>query len=108
MPKQEPGVAKRPSGMSCTPPKLRVLIRGLPRVHCGPKGLRVTVDVLHSAKLASVAVLVNGRTVRRTKRARFVVRIPVAKLHTGRNRVVVKATDASGRATSHVASFKSC
>src|SRR3954469_9837514 len=108
MPKQEAGEAKRPSGTNCSPGKLRVLIRGLPKVHCGPEGLRVTVDVVHTAPLAAVTVLVNGRTVRHTKRARFVVRIPAERLRTGSNRVVVKATDASGRATSHAASFRTC
>jgi hypothetical protein len=110
MPHQEPGNPKRPSGTDCSPakPKLRVLIRGLPREHCGPGGLRVTIAVKHSAPLEAVTVLVNGRTVRRTKHARFVVRIAAAHLRAGRNSVVVRARDATGLSTTHRATFTRC
>ena len=67
MPVQEAGDAKRPSG-PCDKPvaaaaKPRVAIHGLPRTHCGEHGLRVRIVVTAPAKLRSVRVKVNGRSV---------------------------------------------
>ncbi|MEA2482546.1 MAG: phospholipase [Thermoleophilaceae bacterium] len=107
MPTQEPGKARRPSG-SCGVGKLRVTIHGLPRQHCAPHGLRVTIDVHHSARLRSVTVKLNGRTVRHTTHGRIVLRIPAAHLREGRNRIQVIAIDAAGRVTTHRAGFTRC
>jgi hypothetical protein len=109
MPKQEAGRAKRPSGPCAErPTKPRIAIHGLPREHCGEHGLRVKVHVHAEAKLRSVRVQVNGRTVRNATKAAFVVRVPGARLKKGVNRIVVSARDAGGGATVKSARFKLC
>jgi hypothetical protein len=112
MPIQEAGAAKRPSG-PCDQPaaaarKPRVAIHGLPRTHCGEHGLRVRIVVTGPAKLRSVRVTVNGKTVHAGSKRAFVVRVPRDGLRSGANRIVVSARDAAGAASVKKASFRSC
>src|SRR4051794_13359767 len=111
MPAQEPGAAKRPSGLcgAEAAAKPKVWIHGLPRERCGPEGLRVRIHVVHSTPLKAVAIVVNGKTVRRTGKSNFVIRIPAARLRAGRsNRIQVIATDASGASGARTARFRVC
>jgi phospholipase C len=114
MPKQEPGAAKRPSG-PCGPGAagggaggLRVVTRGMPRVRCGPEGLRIRVEVVGARALEAVTVTVNGRRVRRTRRRRFALRIPARRLKHGHNRVEIVARDRDGRTARRTSRFSVC
>jgi phospholipase C len=109
MPVQEPGAAKRPSG-PCDKPraKPRIAIHGLPRTHCGERGLRVRIHVSAPGKLRSLEVRVNGRTVHTGKGSTVVIRIPAARLKRGANRIVVSARDAAGGSSVKSARFRSC
>jgi phospholipase C len=81
MPKQDPGTARRPSGLCGDEAGgrgvhgLRVVTRGMPRSRCGPEGLRIRVDVAGGSGRLDVKVAVNGRRVRTTRRRHFVIRI---------------------------------
>jgi phospholipase C len=109
MPVQEPGAAKRPSG-PCDKPraKPRIAIHGLPRTHCGERGLRVRIHVSALGKLRSLEVRVNGRTVHTGKGSTVVIRIPAARLKRGANRIVVSARDTAGGSSVKSARFRSC
>jgi len=114
MPKQEPGAAKRPSG-PCGDQNggrgahgMRVVTRGMPRVRCGPEGLRIRVDVLGAVGKPDVKVVVNGRRVRTTRRRRFVIRIPARRLKHGRNRIVITARDGAGHSATRASNFRLC
>ena len=111
MPKQEPGSRPRPSGPECAGSSAagpEVWIHGLPKVHCAAHGLRVRIHVVADGKLTSVVVRLNGRRVVRTRRARFVLRVPAARLANGTNRLVVEAVDDSGRRGTRRARFRRC
>jgi phospholipase C len=111
MPKQEPGTRPRPSGPNCEGGAVgapQVWIHGLPKVHCAAHGLRVRIHVVAHAKLTSVVIRLNGRRVARTRRSRFVLRVPAEQLRSGTNRLVVEAVDGSGRRGSRRARFRHC
>ena len=110
MPKQEAGVAKRPSGRSCSPapPVLRIKLKGLPREHCAAHGLRIKVVVAHEEKLSSVVVKVNGHRVRNTKKTSFTVRVPDRRLRDGKNQLTISARDIRGHAVTRTEKFRRC
>ncbi|MFL5894736.1 MAG: phospholipase C [Thermoleophilaceae bacterium] len=109
MPRQEVGRPKRPSG-PCEKPKggPRISVKGLPRGRCAEHGLRVHVAVASGPRLKSVTIRLNGHMLRTTKRAKFALRIPAARLKRGRNRVAIRAVDADGRATARTLEFDRC
>ena len=96
MPTQEPGRPRRPSGMGCSPPLLRIALRGVP-ARAGTHGFTARVVVEGVVPLRRVRVRINGRIVKQTRRARFGVRIPLRSLRAGANRITVSAADIDGR-----------
>jgi phospholipase C len=88
-PAQEPGAPRRPSGLGCSRPLLRVAL------HARGSTARVVVHAV--VPLRRVRVRVNGRIVRETRRARFKMTLPRHALRRGRNRVTVSASDIDGR-----------
>jgi phospholipase C len=96
MPTQEPGRPRRPSGMGCSPPLLRIALRGVP-ARAGTHGFTARVVVEGVVPLRRVRVRINGRIVKQTRRARFSARIPLHSLRAGANHITVSAADIDGR-----------
>jgi hypothetical protein len=89
LPGQEPGAPRRPSGLGCSPPPLRVTLHA--------RGSKARVVVYAVVPLRRVRVRINGRIVREPRRARFTVALPRHALRRGRNRITVSASDIDGR-----------
>ena len=93
MPAQEKGTRARPSGL-CSTHRLRMLVRRRRRRLADAYRVRVTIE--HTAALARVEVRLNGRRLRRTRRARLAITVRPRRLRKGRNTLTVVVRDATG------------
>ncbi|HUE27318.1 MAG TPA: alkaline phosphatase family protein [Solirubrobacteraceae bacterium] len=99
MPRQEPGVPRRPSGR-CD--ELLVSLTGVPR-RAGRRSFRIKVRIVHNEPLESVVVRLNGHRVRHPGGDRFAVTIAPRGLRAGVNTVTVKVLDSTARSAAATA-----
>jgi SdrD B-like protein len=70
--------------------------------------VRVRVRAATSTRVRSVRITLDGKTIRRTSRSRFSVRINARRLKAGRHTLRIKATDANGRTRTVTRRFTRC
>jgi hypothetical protein len=92
--------------LDTTPPKVR--LTGISRRSCVHRRIHARVRVTEAAHLRGVAIRLNGRKVKSTKRKRFPLRIRYSKLRSGRNRLSIVAVDKRGNRVKFKRSFLRC
>ena len=93
------------SPAAAQPPKIAV--RGAPR-GCARRAFTISVTVGSGAQPTRVTVALDRRSLRRTSRSRFRLRIPAQRLAPGRHRIVVRAADAAGNRSVRTIVFRRC
>jgi hypothetical protein len=84
----------------------RISLKDVPHPHC-VGGFRARVRV-RSKSLRNVAVMVDRRTIKRTRKHRFRVRVDADRLRPGHHRLTVRARDRSNRAARKTKVFRAC
>lgn len=85
----------------------RIGVRGVPD-DCVREDFTISVRIRDESKLDRVRVLLDGREIRDTSKARFEVDIRASKLDSGRHKIKVIATDAAGNRSSKTKGFERC
>ena len=81
-----------------SPGRARIRLGGVPhRCVRGSFTIRVRVSVPGAPRLGSVRVRIDHRLVKRTRKARFTVRVNARKLFAGRQTISIRATATDGR-----------
>ncbi|MGH3951665.1 MAG: DUF11 domain-containing protein [Pseudonocardiaceae bacterium] len=86
----------------------RIAVAGVRRSSCVRGAFRARFRVRDASRLRRVVVKLNGRTIKRTKRKRFKVRINAKVMRSGRHRVRVIAVDRAGNRRVMRRSFRRC
>src|SRR5207237_641209 len=87
-----------------TPPRIR--LRGVPsRKRCAPSSFRARVRVSDRSGLRRIAVYLDGRLIRDTRKTRFGVRV---RSQPGRHRLTVLARDGAGNRARSSRVFRRC
>jgi CSLREA domain-containing protein len=70
--------------------------------------VRVRARVASSARLKAVRVTLDGRTLKRSKKGRFTVRVNAQRLRSGRHTLKIKAVDSANRSRTVTRRFTRC
>jgi hypothetical protein len=92
------------------PARPHVAVAGVNLAACASRTLTVPirVSVARGDKLKSVEVTLDGRTIRRTRRSRFNLRLNVRRLRSGRHRLGVTATGSASGSRTATRTFRRC
>jgi hypothetical protein len=85
----------------------RIGVRGVPD-DCVREDFTIEVRVRDASRVDRVRVLLDGREIRDTSKARFEVGIRASRLESGRHKIKVIATDAAGNRSSKTRRFQRC
>src|SRR4051794_16226387 len=94
-------------GTTGGPARLRIAVRGVPR-RCTSRGFRARVSVTASRGLRAIRTYVDHRTVKRTGKDRFSLRVSVRRLRSGKHRLTVMAADRQGKRARRTVRFRRC
>ena len=94
-------------GTTGGPARLRIAVRGVPR-RCTSRGFRARVSIRASRGLRAARTYVDHRTVKRTGKTRFSLRVSVRRLRSGKHRLTVMAADRQGKRVRRTVRFKRC
>lgn len=100
-----PGLTPPPGVRDRRAPHIGVLRK--PR-RCRRTSFRIGVNVVEQSKLRAADVRLGSRRLARTKRKRFSVRVPAARLRPGVHRLRFRATDAAGNTARRTVAFRRC
>jgi hypothetical protein len=93
------------SGGTNRPPKIR--LRGLPS-GCARRAFALGVKITGQAGPSTAALFLDGRLISQRASRSFTKHVPVARLSSGRHRLMLVARDASGNRAAKTAHFRRC
>lgn len=100
----KPGIPAAERGGSDARGALRIRAVGVPR-RCVRRAFLARVDAVGASRMV---VRMDGRRIASARRARVRVRVPVARLRSGRHALVVTAVDAAGKSSVRRFVFRRC